>query len=250
MNSIINKYSISFLLVVLFTSFAPAKKIKLYLIGDSTISVKKVNTYPETGWGMPFSSYFDSLVIVDNRAANGKSTKSFIHEKRWQLVTDSLQKGDYVFIQFGHNDEVPTKKSFTTETEFVSNLTRFVEETRSKNAFPVLITPVARRKFNEQGQAEDTHKVYAQLVRNTAAKLNVPLIDLSVRSMALLEEMGIQESRYLFNHLKPGQNPNYPNGVEDNTHFSEYGARRMAEIVLQEIKDQKLPLGNHIVKKK
>jgi len=235
-------------LIFLLTSFNSREKlIKVYLIGDSTISIKEVSKYPEKGWGMPFAWFFDSGIKVDNRAMNGRSTKSFISEKRWDAVKDSLKAGDYVFIQFGHNDEVPTKKSYTTETEFVANLSRFVEESRKRNAIPVLITPVARRLFNEDGKVQDSHKEYAQLVRNTATKLDVPLIDLSEKSMALLQELGVEKSKYLFNHLKPGQNPNYPKGLEDNTHFNELGARYMAELVLADIKKLNLSLREHIV---
>src|SRR5260221_11487465 len=91
------------------------KKIKIFMAGDSTMANKEIKAYPETGWGMPFRYFFDSTVEVDNRAKNGRSTKSFFAEGLWQPVVDNLQEGDYVFIQFGHNDEVKTKKTYTTE---------------------------------------------------------------------------------------------------------------------------------------
>ena len=156
---------------------------------------------------------------------------------------DNLHGGDYVLIQFGHNDEVKEKVGrYTTPEEFSNNLNRFVKDVRSKNATPVLITPVARRKFDSAGNIIDTHQQYAQLVIDVAKKDNAPLIDLNKKSMELLQQTGIENSKYFFNYLKPGEHPNYPNGKEDDTHFNELGARKMAELVLHEIQNQKLPL--------
>jgi len=227
--------------------FPPKKKIKIWLIGDSTMSIKQVKAYPETGWGMPFVQFWDSTVIVDNRAQNGRSTKTFLAEKRWQPVMDSMQPGDYVFIQFGHNDEVPTKASYTTEAEFQTNLIRYISDTKKKNATPVLITPVARRKFDSTGKIEGTHEVYSAIVRQTARENNIALIDLDRKSQELLQQWGVEKSKYLFNFLATGEHPNYPEGKEDNTHFSELGARVMAELVLAEIKNLHLELADRVV---
>ena len=217
------------------------------MIGDSTMSVKQVKAYPETGWGMPFASFWDSTVTVDNRAQNGRSTKTFINENRWQPVVDNLREGDYVFIQFGHNDEVPTKASYTTEAEFKTNLVKYITDTKNKKAIPVLLTPVARRKFDANGKVEGTHEVYAAIVRQVAAENNVVLIDLDKKSQALLQQLGPVTSKFLFNYLEPGEHPNYPDGKMDDTHFSELGARKMAEIVLAEIRSLKLGLAERIV---
>ena len=150
-------FAAGFFLLSAFT-LPQKRKMKIWLIGDSTVANKEVKAYPETGWGMPFSVFFDSTVEVDNRAKNGRSTKSFLAEGLWQPVADDLQEGDYVFIQFGHNDEVKTKASYTTEKEFTGNLLRYVNETRSKKAIPILVTPVARRKFDSSGKIEGTHE--------------------------------------------------------------------------------------------
>lgn len=237
--------------VALLLSFCmpPKKKITVWLIGDSTMSKKEINAYPETGWGMPFVYFFDSTVVIDNRAQNGRSTRTFIDENRWQPVTDAMQEGDYVLVQFGHNDEVKTKKSYTTEAEFTANLVKYITDTRNKKANPILITPVARRKFDSTGHIEGTHDVYAALVRDVAAKYNVPLIDLDKKSQALLQELGPDKSKLLFNYLQPGEHPNYPQGKTDDTHFSELGARRMAELVLSEIVAQHIELAERIVKR-
>ena len=237
--------ALSLLALLAFRQAAPTK-IKVYLIGDSTMSIKEVKAYPETGWGMPFTAFFNETVTVDNRAQNGRSTKTFIAENRWQPVANELHAGDYVFIQFGHNDEVPTKRSYTPEAEFTANLKRFVSETRSHKAQPVLLTPVARRKFDDAGKIEETHAAYAELVRAVARDTNTPLIDLDRSSQALLQQFGPETSKLLFNHLAPGEHPNYPDGREDNTHFSELGARRMAELVLADMRALKLGLVEHL----
>ncbi|MFT2010881.1 rhamnogalacturonan acetylesterase [Pontibacter sp. 13R65] len=223
------------------------KPIKVYLIGDSTISIKDTNKYPETGWGMPFVYFFDKSVTVDNRAKNGRSTRTFIEEKLWQPVSENLKAGDYVLIQFGHNDEVPTKKSYTTEEAYQANLKRFISETRSKKANPVLITPAARRKFDVNGKIVGTHDAYSELVRRVAKETKTPLIDLDRKSQELLQQFGEEQSKLLFLQLEPGEHPNYPKGSDDNTHFSELGARKMAQLVLAEIKNLNLELASRIV---
>ncbi len=227
---------------------ADKKKIKIWMIGDSTMSIKEKKAYPETGWGMPFVNFWDSTVTVDNRAKNGRSSKSFIKENLWQPVVDNLQEGDYVFIQFGHNDESKEKgERYSTPDEFKANLLRYVTESRSKKAIPVLLTPAARRKFDENGQIKETHGEYPELVRQVAKENNVPLIDLSEKSKALLQQYGPETSKYLFNYLATGEHPNYPAAVSDDTHFNELGARKMAQLVLAEIRNLKLELADRIV---
>src|ERR1700761_832641 len=127
-----------FMSLLLAALIPPEKTIRVWLIGDSTMSDKEIKAYPETGWGMPFAHFFDSTVVVDNRAKNGRSTKSFIAEGRWDAALKEMQAGDYVFIQFGHNDEVPSKATYTPEDQFSANLVRFIREARSKGANPVL----------------------------------------------------------------------------------------------------------------
>ena len=225
------------------------KKITVYLVGDSTISIKEITAYPETGWGMPFAHFFDSTVIVDNRAKNGRSTKTFLEENLWQPVVDSLNEGDYVFIQFGHNDEVKEKVGrYTTVEEFKINLLRYINDSRRKKAIPVLVTPVARRKFDGNGKVVETHPLYSDAVREVATQQKITLIDLDQRSQALLQQFGPEFSKYLYLQLQPGEHPNYPDGRDDNTHFSEWGARKVAQIVLAEIKTSKLELADRIIK--
>lgn len=226
-----------------FAPTAPPHKTKVYLIGDSTMANKIPATFPETGWGMPLVTFFDSTVVVDNRAQNGRSTRTFIAENRWQPVVEALQPGDYVFIQFGHNDESPEKVDrYTPPADFRRNLLRFVAETRSKRALPILITPVSRRQFDKDGRVKETHVTYSALTAAAAAEAKVPLVDLDRLSRELLQKMGDENSKLLFMQLAPGDHPNYPLGRNDNTHFNELGARKMAQLVVNDLRAQHIAL--------
>ena len=228
----------------------PSRKVKIYLIGDSTISIKETKAYPETGWGMPFVYFFDSTVTVDNRAKNGRSTKTFISENRWTPVADSLHEGDYVFIQFGHNDEAKEKTDrYTPPEEYKANLVKFIKETRNKKAIPILITPVSRRNFDSVGIIKETHLIYSALVKEVGLSTNTAVIDLDAKSRKLYQEFGKENSKLLFNWLELGEHPNYPQGKQDNTHFNELGARKVAELVLIGIKELHLELENRLIKK-
>lgn len=237
------------LVFLLFGFFLPEKKrIKIFIAGDSTASIKETKAFPETGWGMPFVYFWDSSVTVVNKAKNGRSTSSFRKEGLWQQILDESGEGDYVFIQFGHNDEVPTKKTYTTEAEFKNNLKQYVAEARQKKMIPVLLTPMARRKFDSTGTIVGTHDVYAQITRDVANEEKVALFDMDKLTQNLYQQFGVESSKLLFLQLKPGEHPNYPDGKEDNTHFSELGARLVAQLVLNEIINQVPELAERIFK--
>jgi lysophospholipase L1-like esterase len=242
--------TIFLLLITSAFAFPFKKKIKILMAGDSTMAVKQPQAFPETGWGMPFVYFWDSSITVINKAKNGASTKTFMTDGLWKSIMKNAKAGDYVFIQFGHNDEVSTKKSYTTEDEFRANLVKFINDVKSKGATPVLLTPVARRKFDSTGHIEGTHEVYSEIVRRVAANEKVTLIDLDKKSQLLYQQLGMEKSELLFVHLQKGEHPNYPDGKEDNTHFSELGARLIAELVLHEIKENIPELTARIVSKK
>lgn len=216
----------------------------IFLAGDSTMARKLPEKRPETGWGEMLGKFFqDGAVIIDNRAQNGRSTRTFITEGRWQAIVNALNQGDYVFIQFGHNDESKEKVDRYTPPEvFRNNLIRFVSDVRAKNAVPVLLTPVMRRKFDTAGKLLDTHGEYPDIVRSVAAENKVDLIDMHRASAAVLAHLGAEGSRKLFLQLRPGENANYPNGVEDNTHFNPIGAEMMARLAADGIREQRLGL--------
>jgi lysophospholipase L1-like esterase len=234
--------------IILVSFTMPIRQKKIWLCGDSTIAIKQTTTYPETGWGMPFVHFWDSSIQVVNIAKNGRSTKTFINEGLWQQVLDGASEGDYVFIQFGHNDESKEKvERYTNPEEFKANLLKFVKEARALKAIPVLFTPVSRRKFNDSGIAQETHKLYSPLVKQVAEAENVLWIDLDSKSRALYQEFGKDKSTLLFLQLKENEHPNYPDGKIDNTHFSELGARLIAQLVLKELKSLNTDLNNHII---
>ena len=217
------------------------------MAGDSTMSIKDKRAWPETGWGMPFVNFWDSTITVVNKAKNGRSTSSFRNEGLWKQIMDAAMPGDYVFIQFGHNDEVPTKKTYTTPAEFKNNLTQYIKEAREKKAIPVLLTPMARRKFDSTtGKIEGTHNEYSQLVRDVAKEQQVILLDMDLLTQNLYQQIGMEPSKLLFLQLKPGENPNHPEGKEDNTHFNELGARLVAQLVLKQIRENIPDLASHI----
>lgn len=232
------------------TACSPDKSVHVYMIGDSTMANKPLEDNPERGWGQLFPEYFDENVFVSNYAVNGRSTKSFIDEGRWHVVLDSLHAGDVLFIQFGHNDE---KEHDSTRYAapfgaYKENLARFVTEARNAHALPILLTPVVRRRFDENGQFYDTHGDYPQAVKQVADELDVPLIDLHTLSWDVLEAMGEEPSKELFLWIEPGVYSSLPDGKQDDTHFSEFGARRIAGLVADALADLDTPLKNNISK--
>lgn len=223
---------------------APTSPVTIHLAGDSTMAEKLPQKRPETGWGEHLAAQFrPGSVVVDNDAKNGRSTRTFIAEGRWQALLDATRPGDVVLIQFGHNDASENKPDrYTPPADYARNLTRFIRDVRGRKAIPVLLTPVARRRFDEAGRLQASHGVYPDLVRELAVREGVALVDMERRSSALLQETGTEASKKLFLWLAPGTNPNYPDGVEDNTHFSPEGAQRIAREFAQALCGVELPV--------
>jgi lysophospholipase L1-like esterase len=239
-------FFITFFLVAF--NFPGVNKITIFLAGDSTLSIKEPKAYPETGWGMPFLHFWNKDVTVVNKAKNGRSTRTFIEEGLWSSIIEEMKSGDYVLIQFGHNDESKEKTDrYTTPEQFKANLEKFVKEAISKGGKPILLSPVSRRKFDADGNALETHAEYAPFVKEMALKLQVPFIDLNAKSRELYQRMGYENSKLLFLQLLPGEHPNYPEGKNDNTHFNELGARLIAQLVLQEMKNCKLDICDYVI---
>lgn len=235
------------LVLILLGACEREKSFTLYTIGDSTMASYNSNRYPLTGWGQVLNSYFVEGDTVKNHASSGRSSKSFINEGRWQVVYDSLAEGDYVFIQFGHNDE---KKSDTSRyaaahTLYKQNLAKFVEETRSKGANPILFTPIARRYFDENGRVVETHGEYPIAVILLADSLDVPLVDMNKLTSEYLQEKGVEESKSIYCWVQP--NENYPEGKEDNTHLSYLGANEYACLALEELGKLDPLIAKHLI---
>jgi len=229
---------------------AQRRPLTIYLAGDSTMANKADNRRPETGWGEYLQSQFDdSEVRVENHAVNGRSTKSFINEGRWQAIVDRLRPGDWVFIEFGHNDEKLDKPAVgaAANGEYRQNLIRMVRDVRAKKASALLMTSVARRRWNEKGNLVDTHGEWPDAVRKVAAEFKIPFVDMQKRSSAVLNSLGVEGSKKLFLILAPKEHPNYPDGLEDNTHFRAFGAEQMARQAADGIRELRIKLAKYLI---
>ena len=241
--------------LMVLSAFKQDKVVTIFMIGDSTMANKSIkNGNKERGWGMALQCYFDDGIRIDNHAVNARSSKSFIDEGRWQVVVDKIRPGDYVFIQFGHNDEKPKADRHTDPgTTFDANLSKFVRETRDKGGIPVLFNSVVRRNFmkvapkndddealrkttgpttvksNEEGDSlVDTHGDYIVAPRNVAKELGVVFVDANKITHELEQGMGREASRKLHMWFMPGEEPSIPKGRQDNTHYNIYGAHVVA----------------------
>lgn len=186
---------------------------------------------------------------VINVARGGRSSRTFIEEGRWQTIMDRAGEGDYIFIQFGHNDSAfnyPDR--YTPTDQYLKNMIRFVTDAREKGAIPILLTPVMRRNFDEDGEFYDVHGVfYPSIVKQVAGEMTVTFIDLQEMSKWLIVGHGVEGSKKLFMNVAPGEHPCCPEGRQDNTHFSEYGAMKVAGLVVDGLKEMKVtPLTDHL----
>ena len=233
------------------SAFIPTEeKPRIFLIGDSTCANKNPYDAPETGWGQVLPELFSTAVEIQNHAVNGRSTRSFRNQGLWKKVYDQLHKGDYVFIQFGHNDqkESDTTRYAAAQTDYRKNLIRYIEETQAKGATPVLFTPVMRRKFDEDGKFVDQHGEYPVVVREIAKQYNITLIDMHASSQIVIEQHGVEGSKKIFMNVAAGIYAKFPKGIEDNTHFTAYGARLMANLAADGLVISGNPLRNFLKK--
>jgi lysophospholipase L1-like esterase len=206
---------------------------------------------PERGWGQLLHMYFQVSARVENHAQNGRSTKSFIAEGRWEKVRQALKPGDFVIIQFGHNDEKTNdlKRGTTPFGEFATNLVRFIHDARERHALPILATPVARRKFDSSGKLLDTHGDYPRAVRAVASAGQVPLLELGTATEKLLQHLGPESSKRLFDWIPAAEFAPDSKALEDDTHFNAYGASRVCDLAVLEI-EQKVPaLAHYLIRR-
>ena len=241
-----------FCALLFFSAFTSGKKdiITIFMIGDSTMANKSLkNGNIERGWGQMLPEFLIGDVRVDNHAMNGRSSLSFINEGRWDAVLAKLKKGDYVFIQFGHNDEKASEKLHTDPgTTFDDNLRRFVRETREKGAYPVLFNSIVRRNFPPEGVTEpkgsyevegnvlvDTHGEYLNSPRRVAEEMDVPFVDLNKLTHDLVVDLGVEKSKSLFMWVPAGIYDFCPKGKIDNTHLNIYGGKVVAGIAMEAV---------------
>lgn len=220
--------------------------MRIFILGDSTSMTYAAADAPKAGWGQFLGEYFLRDAAIINHAIGGRSTKSFISEGRLLRVEEELQPGDYALIQFGHNDSTISlvwRRTFPW-TSFVNNLLLMACAVRRRGAFPVLMTPVCQRVFNTEGKIEDTFAEYVQAVSKLAQTENIPLLDMRIKTMELLKELGAEKSRELYMHLPPGEWPAWPGGLSDNTHTRVEGAKAFAGLLASCIRESGLELKN------
>lgn len=199
----------------------------IYWAGDSTVQYNDITTYPQTGIGQVFHLFLKPEVKVLNFAKNGRSTKSFIDEGRLAAIEEQITEGDFLFIQFGHNDEKKADPVRYTDPfgQYMVNLDRFVNVAREKKAYPVLITPLERRCFAEGNQlGVGEHSDYVAAMKQAAENLDVPLIDLYSMSREKLRKAGAEKTKDWYMHLPKDVYPSHPEGLTDNTHLKYEGA--------------------------
>ena len=209
-------------------------EIKIYWAADSTVQTNDITTYPQTGIGQVFSLYTKSNVRVINHAKNGRSTKSFIDEGRLKAIDEAIGEGDYLFIQFGHNDEKKEDPTRYTEpfSSYIENLETYIGVARNHGAYPVLITPLERRCFvDDKHLGSGAHSEYVAAMKQAAEKNNVPLVDLYSMSRVELEKAGEPASRKWYMYFDENLYKNYPEGKQDNTHLRYEGAVMYAGLI-------------------
>lgn len=214
----------------------------IHLMGDSTMAEKDLTGgNPERGWGMMLPNFVDDSFRVVNYAQNGRSTKSFIDRGLWDKVHDALQPGDYVFIQFGHNDAKTDdpERYAPAFGAYQDNLRRFIRGAREKGATPVLLTPVARRWFKDGKLDRNCHTDYPAAMKQVADEMGVTLLDITTVSLDWLESLGDEASKAYFM---------ISTGKDDNTHTVARGARKVTELVCEAVKAQIPAIGEHLVR--
>ena len=255
------KFKLFFLIITAFSLISSTQRpIHIFMAGDSTMADKVLfknvtdsasgsitqEEFLERGWGQLLPDFFTDKIIVKNLAQNGRSTRTFISEGWWEKIISEVQKGDYVIIQFGHNDSSVEKKDrYTSPDDYRLNLISFIDQVKAKGGNPILCTAVMRRKFDATGILIDTHGVYPDIVRQVAKDKKVLLIDLHKATASWLNKEGITDSKHFFHKFAPGVSKLYPKGLDDNTHFNEKGARIVAGFFIEELKKQNVkPLTN------
>ena len=251
------KIAFALLILLMLTAADKERTTTIFMIGDSTMANKDISKgKKERGWGMALQCFFDDNIVIDNHAVNGRSSLSFINEGRWDAVLKKIKPGDYVIIQFGHNDEKPKADRHTDPgSTFDYNLAKFVRETREHGGTPILMNCVVRRNFakvapkNDDDEAlrnqtfadapklvesdslVDTHGLYRVAPRDVAKRMNVHFVDANKITHDLEQGLGKEASKKLHMWFLPGEEPSVPAGKQDNTHYNIYGARVVAGLL-------------------
>jgi lysophospholipase L1-like esterase len=216
----------------------------VYLAGDSTVVDQ--DKEPWAAWGQMLPAFFDSRVAIANNAESGETIKSFVGERRYAKIMSTIKAGDYLLIQFAHNDQKPGPGYVPAMTDYKALLRQYIADAREHDATPILVTSMNRRNFDASGKIVQTLGDYPQAMREVAAEQKVALIDLNALSKTLFEAMGEQGTLHAFVHFPANTFPGQAEELKDDTHFTSYGAYELARAIVQDIRDQKLPLGEYV----
>lgn len=218
----------------------------IYLAGDSTVTDQDVE--PWASWGQFITNYLDEKVVVANYAVSGSALSSFKSSNRLKKINSVLKAGDYLFIEFAHNDEKLKGPENTAWESYTKYLIEYVETARNKGAIPVLITPTQRRAFNADGTLKPTHGDFPDAMRAVAKTKNVPLIDVTKMTTQVYEAWGVEDSKKALVHYPANTFPGQEKALEDNTHFNSFGANEIALCIIKGIQESELSLKKNIRK--
>ena len=216
----------------------------IFLCGNSTVVDQDYE--PWASWGQIIPRFFNDKICFANYAESGESANTFIAAGRLKKALSQMKKGDYIFMEFGHNDQKQKGPGKGAYYSYMTSLKTFIDEARARGAHPVLVTPTQRRSFGPDGKIKDTHEDYPEAMRWLAAKENIPLIDLNEMTRTFYEAMGVEESKKAFVHYPAGTYPNQTKDFADNTHFNPYGAYEIAKCIIEGMKKLNLPIIQHL----
>ncbi|WP_456846511.1 rhamnogalacturonan lyase family protein [Cellulomonas sp. P5_C6] len=228
---------------------APGDEPTVWITGDSTVQSYTADYAPQAGWGQMIGRFLSDDVTVDNRAIGGRSSKNFISQGRLDEVLRLVKPGDYVFVQFGHNDATyGVDDRFAAPADYAEYLRTYVDGAVQRGATPVIVTPVSRRSFDPAtGAFNVSFPEYVAAATALATETGTPLVDLAASSRAYLDQIGPEASTSVFLYVPAGVYPGRPTGTIDDTHFQEYGAIQMARLVASGIEKLDVPLADEVV---
>ncbi|QMV18013.1 rhamnogalacturonan acetylesterase [Granulicella sp. 5B5] len=215
----------------------------VYIAGDSTVVDQ--DKEPWAAWGQMLPVFFGAKIVIANEAESGETIKSFVGERRLAKVESTWKRGDYLLVQFAHNDQKPGR-GFVPIPEYKDLMRRFIADARAKGVTPILVTAMNRRKFDAAGKIVQTLGDYPQATREIAAEQHTGLIDLNAMSKTLFETLGDAGTLHAFVHYPANTFPDQPEELHDDTHFTSYGAYELARAIVQTIRDQGMPLKKYL----
>lgn len=214
----------------------------VYLAGDSTVVDQ--DKEPWAAWGQILPRFFGPKVAIANHAESGETIRSFETERRWEKIFSTIRSGDYLMLQFAHNDQKPGRGYVPAATEYTALVEKYVAKARALGTHPILVTSMNRRTFDAEGKITDSLAPYPQTLRNIAEQQKLPLVDLNAMSRILWETMGPEGTLKAFVHYPANTFPGQTEELKDNTHFNSYGAYELARCVVQSLRDQRVPLAS------